>query len=298
MIFSQRFAHSLKKGALKIKISLEIRKRMWRQIDKHNHNFLIQEDPSNSYATNTDVITEVANRLVDEHDWDSLPFRNEFPGEPLYSFVICAPEAELFDAIETVQIFLGASDKQSFQDKINKILEIERSPWRILSGEFFKLDADFVDAKLEVMAYKMLSAGKFAGAAAEYAKAQQELSVGDVKDAIIHAGKSFESVLKVLTSRKTGNASDLISILEISGFLDDLPEDSRGGFKSQVLGALPFLRNKLAGHGQGADVVEIPHAYGVLAVQLAAAFHNFLITKHMQRSEAAMEHPEAGEIPF
>ena len=59
----------------------------------------------------------------------------------------------------------------------------------------------------------------------------------------------------------------------------------------QVLKALPFLRNKLGGHGQGAAVVDIPPAYGDLAVQIAAAFQNFLITKHLERSPAPVPPP-------
>ena len=57
----------------------------------------------------------------------------------------------------------------------------------------------------------------------------------------------------------------------------------------QVFKALPFLRNKLGGYGQGMDVVAIPPAYGDLAIQIAAAFQNFLITKHLERSPGA--HP-------
>lgn len=54
---------------------------------------------------------------------------------------------------------------------------------------------------------------------------------------------------------------------------------------------LPFLRNRLAGHGQGAAVVEVPLIYGELTMQLAATFHNFLISKHLERTPP--EPPEA-----
>ncbi len=61
------------------------------------------------------------------------------------------------------------------------------------------------------------------------------------------------------------------------------PETIRSGFAEQVMKTLPFLRNKLAGHRQGADVVNVPGIYGELAMQLAATFHNFLISKHLER---------------
>src|SRR5947208_488844 len=104
----------------------------------------------------------------------------------------------------------------------------------------------------------------------------------EVREAIAFAEHSFESVMKVLTDIEHGNADKLIKTLLGRGYFDDLPESVRAGFADQVLKALPFLRNKLGGHGQGTAVMSIPQTYGQLAVQLAAAFHNFLISKHLE----------------
>jgi len=92
--------------------------------------------------------------------------------------------------------------------------------------------------------------------------------------------------MKVLTKLEHANGDKLIKELGSQGFFDDLPNSVRNGFMDQVLKALPFLRNKLGGHGQGAAVVDVPPAYGDLAIQIAAAFQNFLITKHLERSPA------------
>ena len=131
------------------------------------------------------------------------------------------------------------------------------------------------------------------------------MSSGEVREAIYFAGPSFESVMKVLTDLEHANAETLIRELRGRGYFDDLPESVRAGFADQVLKALPFLRNKLGGHGQGAAVVSIPIAYGQLTVQLAAAFHNFLIGKHLTRSPLPLPSEPASEsgdlndeIPF
>ena len=61
-------------------------------------------------------------------------------------------------------------------------------------------------------------------------------------------------------------------------------------FAEQVMKTLPFLRNKLAGqHGQGASVIDVPPVYGELAIQLAGAFHNFLLSKHLARQPRPTE---------
>jgi hypothetical protein len=91
--------------------------------------------------------------------------------------------------------------------------------------------------------------------------------------------------MKVLTKLEHANGDKLIKELGSQGFFDDLPESVRSGF-GQVLKALPFLRNTLGGHGQGAAVVDIPPAYGDLAIQMAAAFQNFLVANHLERSPA------------
>ena len=109
--------------------------------------------------------------------------------------------------------------------------------------------------------------------------------------------------MKVLTGLEHANADRLIEEMLARGDFDDLPEGERAGFAQQVLKALPFLRNNLGGHGQGTAVVNIPMAYGQLTVQLAAAYHNFLICKHLERSplplppETESRDPD-DEIPF
>jgi hypothetical protein len=50
--------------------------------------------------------------------------------------------------------------------------------------------------------------------------------------------------------------------------------------------SLPFIRNKLAGHGQGAEIIDVPAPYGLLAMQIAAALQNFLISKYLESSPA------------
>jgi hypothetical protein len=162
------------------------------------------------------------------------------------------------------------------------VFELHECPWRLSDGEFFKVDRDFIGARLAQGAHDTLAANQFAGAADEYAKARLELGSGDAKDAIFYAGKSFESVLKVLTGLDHLNADRLLKEMTSQGYFNDLPESVRAGFADQVMRAFFFLRNKLGGHGQGSDILEVPTVYAELAVQLAAAFHNFLIAKHLK----------------
>lgn len=198
----------------------------------------------------------------------------------------------MFDTIEVASGYMDAPGKDALRQKVNQIFELHDCPWRISDGEFFKLDGDFVGARLAASAHDSLAVNQFAGAAHEYAKARQYVGNGDIREAIFFAGHSFESVMKVLTKLDHANGDRLIKELGAQGYFDDLPETIRAGFMDQVLRALPFLRNKLGGHGQGKDIVAIPPAYGDLAIQIAAAFQNFLITKHLERAPAPRLEPE------
>ena len=80
---------------------------------------------------------------------------------------------------------MGHREKDEFEQKVNKVLQLNRCPWHFSRGEFFKLDRDFVGVRLSATAYEGLVANNFVGAADEYAKCRQELGSGDVKDAIV-----------------------------------------------------------------------------------------------------------------
>ena len=289
-LFSHRYYRAIEQGQLTVDLPPLVRKKLWTWLDHFDEVVIVQPNPNDSWTETSNVLSEVKVELKREHGWDDI--EDILPNKPidregkLSRLISDGPGHFVLDAIEQTYTKFGNGEKKAFQNQINKVLELHECQWRLCDGEFFKLDRDFIGARFAAMAHDVLVANSFAGAADEYTKSRQELCRGEVKDSILHAGKSFESVLKVITGLSNVNADKLISELLTQGFFDDLPSDIRLGFKSQVMMAVPFLRNKLGGHGQGAAVVEVPEAYGELAIQLTAAFHNFLIAKHLERASA------------
>lgn len=212
------------------------------------------------------------------------------------------PGENVLDAIEMMWSLLLEAQRNEFAGGINALLEAGDAPWRIVRGEFIRLDNEFIGSSVTSGALERIGAGPLAGATAEYAKALREQASGETKDAIADACKSYESTLKVVTGLGQINADRLTRELLAQGHLNDLPEDAREGFRKVVLMSLPFLRNRLAGHGQGAEVVDVPAPYGALALQLAAALQNFLISKfaELQPSEPPRSQSDAlfDESPF
>jgi len=309
MLFSQRYFRALEQKKLNVEISDAARRKLWSWLTVNNASLGIQRDPNDRWISNSSILEETESDLLTEHGWDQIPGAAVQQSGDHFSalrhLVFHGDAAFVFDAVELAGPCMEPAEREAFRQKLNQIFELHDCPWRLSDGEFFKLDGDFVGARVASAAHDILAANRFAGAIEEYAKARQYLGSGEVREAIYFAGHSFESVMKVLTELEHANADKLIKELLARGYFDDLPESVRAGFTDQVLKALPFLRNKLGGHGQGAEVVSIPPAYGQLTVQLAAVFHNFLIGKHLERSPLPVPSPpppESGilddDIPF
>lgn len=306
MLFSQRYFPAIEKNVLFVDIPDAARRKLWAWLSANNASLCIRRDPNDSWISNSSILEETERELLVEHGWNRLPVSPDPSSTDyhaaLHLLVLDGPGPFVFDTIEIAASNMDTGERDALRQKVNQIFELHNCPWRISEGEFFKLDADFVGAKLAATAHDTLAANQFAGAAAEYAKAHQYLATGDVREAIFFASHSFESVMKVLTNLEHANSDKLIKELGSQGLFDDLPESVRSGFMDQVLKALPFLRNKLGGHGQGAAVVDIPPVYGNLAIQIAAAFHNFLVSKHLERSPPSTKSAPSSslddEIPF
>lgn len=288
MIFSQRYHRALKDKQLSVVIPADARPKLATNLEEFDDTYRISRDPNNSsYEVNWSHGEEAISQLKRAYGWEKLPkqIRPEAGGGREFTEVIKRSKDSVV-ILDLIEIFLTVVDREKREDcrvRVNGILDRSGCAWRISDGEFFKLDADFIGLRLAVDAHDSLLANSFAGAADEFAKAREELAAGEVKDAILHAGKSFESVMKVMTGNNDGTAALLAKKLLELKFFDDLPEDVRVGFTDKVMTTLAFLRNNLGGHGQGKAIVEVSPVYGVLAIQLAAAFHNFLISKHLER---------------
>lgn len=289
MIFSQRYRRALASGRIIVDLNEEFRRKLWSQMQAHDDSVGVQRDPNDRWIDNSSALAEAAAELIIEHGWDQLP---PPPGKAelgvAYAnqrhLVMTGEAPVVFDYVEVAFKWMEDATKAGFKSKLNGLFDLLECPWRFTDGEFFKLDADFVGARLVDEAHSALATFNFDGAAHEFAKARQDAVSGEPKDAILYSAKSFESVLKVLTGLENANADSLIRALIGQGYLDDLPEAARASFGEQILKTLPSLRNRLAGHGQGSTVVQVPPVYGELALQLAAAFHNFLLAKHLQRN--------------
>lgn len=302
MLFSQRYRRALDSRLMDVELSPDTRKKIWTRLVAMNPSIRIQRDPNDSWISNSSGLEEAEAGLLVEHGWDKLPISpyptDEYHHEAMHMLVLDGPAPLIFDTIELFLTWLETAQQITFQSKLNEIFDLGECPWRISDREFFKIDNDFIGLRHAAVAHEALASNGFSGAVEEFTRARRYQAQGDTREAIYLANHSFESLMKAISGQAQMSADRLIRFMSNDGFFDDLPEDIRGGFVEQVLKTLPFLRNKLGGHGQGAEVLVVPLAYGELAIQIAAAFHNFLITKHLERTVSANEPIHEKKDPY
>jgi len=179
-------------------------------------------------------------------------------------------------------------EKMEFSQEINKFFYEKDLPWRILDGRMIKIDSKQFECDLRaktLAAMKELKDAepKFQSAFTELSDAIEHFDKGDYQSAINNAGKSYESILKVILSEDRGNADKLTT--QYMNQLLSVPDTmTKEGFREKVMMSLPYVRNNSgADHGAGAKSVVISKPMAKLAVNLAAALDTYLIEEYTER---------------
>ena len=201
--------------------------------------------------------------------------------------IACQRLAYIFSIIELQYDILSDNEKVAFSKELNSFFSEQDISFYLLDGIIIKIDAQQFECDLKAKALAQLqelkdSEPKFQSAYTELSTAIEALGKGDFQSAINNAEKSYESILKVLLGVDSGNANQLTqayrdTILQVPATMQ------AGGFESQVMKSLPFIRNNSgADHGAGAKEVVITKPMATLAVNLAAALDTYLIEEYAE----------------
>lgn len=198
------------------------------------------------------------------------------------------PTKFLFDIIELQYVELSDGEKCDFQYEINMIFQQCDLPWLLSNGRMIKIDSTQFECDLQRKTLELIhelkdAEPKFKSAYNELTTAIEDLNKGDFQSAINNAGKSYESVLKVILNADRGNA-DKLTNQYMDNFLKVPETMTMTGFREKVMMSLPFIRNNSgADHGAGAKDVIISKTMAKLAVNLAAALNTYLIEEYQAK---------------
>ena len=272
--FSKRYKNEIFEKQIQVSLSSTLRGRIVRWLRSHNVEFNYgYNDWSDRIGNSTQSLLDcygvdrlkisvISTKQVKIVDWDEF-IRETYP-------------TQVLDFLEVFLDQCPPDEIKDYSSSLNDMLQEEGSPWFIHEGRFILLDSKFFEAELHRIADEALDLEPFKGAKEEYQRAREEFARKNYKDTIAYAEKALESSLKALLNEEDINADKLIRHLNEKGFYKGLPDSLAKAFGDNVLMALPFLRNRLGGHGQGKEVVHAPKSIASLALRMAATFIAFL----------------------
>lgn len=150
--------------------------------------------------------------------------------------------------------------------------------YEFANGEIIRIDSTFIHNNIIKPALKLIYDEGFSGAEEEMRRAFEYRRKVDNKNAILEAGKAFESTMKAICDKKgylynkdKDTAQKLIEILESNNFYPAYMTAHLTSVRTTLRTGVPVVRNKNAGHGQGSAIVDVPDEFAEYALNLAAS---------------------------
>jgi len=116
----------------------------------------------------------------------------------------------------------------------------------------------------------------FKGANEEFLSAHAHYREGKYKECLNDSLKAFESTLKVICHKRrwafkaTDSAKNLIDLIFEKELIPPFLQSHFTGIRSTLESGVPTVRNKLGGHGQGAQPIDAPNYIAAYALHLTA----------------------------
>lgn len=151
------------------------------------------------------------------------------------------------------------------------------------SGEIIRVDSQLLHAEVVKPVLFLLASGEYAGANAEFLKAFEHYRKNDTKECLNECLKAFESTMKIICEKRkwafkqTDTAATLIGICFQNGLIPHEMQSHIGGVRATLESGIPTIRNRRSGHGQGAQVTEVPPHYASYMLHLTATTIKFLV---------------------
>jgi hypothetical protein len=218
--------------------------------------------------------------------------------EQLANFLLLEPKVEhCIDAIElscqSIEAFGASYDyktrvrtnlkpSEAIADLNHRFLE-HGVGFQFLSGKILKADSQFLHAEVIKPALALLHDKRYHGANDEFLKAHDHYRKGEVKECLVNCLKALESALKAICTirgwvfQPTDTAKTLLDTCFKNDLVPPFFQAHYAALKSTLESGVPTVRNKLGGHGQGAEVVTVPPHYAAYALHMTGSAIQFLI---------------------
>jgi hypothetical protein len=216
-----------------------------------------------------DIYSKVDYRRVRDYEKELFNFIQQ---EKNIEFVLSAIE-EIF-ALLTPDSYLIAELNTRFR---------EHGVGYQFEGQLVRIDSQYIHQEAVKPALSILSDKAYVGPQEEFLSAHEHFRHGRCQEALVYALKAFESTMKVIcgkrkwTYNKNDTAKKLITICFENGLIPQFWQSHMNGLRSTLESGVPTVRNKMGGHGQGAEVVDVPDHIAAYALHMTASTIVFLV---------------------
>jgi hypothetical protein len=152
-----------------------------------------------------------------------------------------------------------------------------------VNREIVRVDSQLVHAEVVRPALALLAAPVYKGAQAEFLSAHEHYRHGRMKESLNDALKALESVMKSICIKQgwsydpNAPASKLIQTVFDRGLIPPFWFSHFSALRTTLETGVPTVRNRLGGHGQGTEVVDVPAFLVAYALHLTASALVFLV---------------------
>jgi hypothetical protein len=154
------------------------------------------------------------------------------------------------------------------------------------TGQIFRMDSGEIHSEVVKPALQLIGKRGFEAANREYRAAHDAFRSRDYETCLTECAKAFESVLKVIgTKRKwshvqNASSKQLLDQAFDTGFIGQELKSEFTSLRSLLESGVPVLRNKMAAHGAGTKTRTIPPHFASFQLHQTACAIVFLVEQY------------------
>lgn len=168
-------------------------------------------------------------------------------------------------------------------DELNFRFDEHSLGYQFVEGQIIRRDNTFTHSEIIKPSFEILSRKRFKGASSEFHKAHEHYRNEKYHEALNECLKAFESTMRIICDKQkwnvknTATASTLIKVCFENNLIPSFWESKFTSLRTLLESGVPTARNKLSGHGAGAEEKEIPRYIVEYALNMTASTILFLV---------------------
>ncbi|TFZ65479.1 hypothetical protein E4631_14695 [Hymenobacter sp. UV11] len=201
--------------------------------------------------------------------------------------LLCYSISHIGDYITTDDAKINYTRLDAIRD-INTRLQENGAGYRYDNDQIIKVPAEFTFIQTIAPSLLIINNSKFKNAQDEFLSAFEHYKNHKYEEAVTDCLKSIESTIKIIATlrnwpfNQNDTAKPLIALVIKEGLVPTYSESFLAGVRNTLESGIPTLRNKLGGHGKGAEARIVDEASMHYCINLTAAVILYLVQRHQE----------------